>query len=61
MNDPQNEKKYEFAYKITCKGSLPNTKWFSKELRHLEEQFREYLDDLEKELCDFGSIEIEEV
>lgn len=58
MNAPYDEKKYEFSFKVTCKGSLPNTKWFRKDLKDLEEQFIEIL---EKELSDFGSIEIEKV
>jgi hypothetical protein len=58
MNDPQDEKKYEFSFKITCKGSLPNGKDFGKMIENMKIDFKEIL---ELNIEDFGSIEIEEL
>lgn len=58
MNDPTNERDYEFSFKITCKGSLQDNKIFSYVLEEMKNDFKEVV---QRELVDFGSIGIVEV
>jgi hypothetical protein len=58
MNDPQDEKKYEFTFKVHVKGSIENDRFFAENLDTIKIECKETI---EKELSDFGSINIEEL
>lgn len=58
MNDPQNERKYEFSFKVKCKGTIDNNKYFYTERDEIKEELKKSLEELDGY---YGDLEIEEL